>query len=59
MTYSSDNKVQGNTRKGSENQAELDTNIKTILEEADINGGLNDFVFVKTGFRAVTISLRL
>jgi len=59
MTYSSDNKVQGNTRKGLENRAELDANIKMILEEADINGGLNDFVFVKTGFRAVTISLRL
>jgi hypothetical protein len=46
-TYSSNDKHQGDTRKWAEKHVELNTNIKTVLEEANADGSLDDFVFVK------------
>ena len=46
--YSSNDEHQGDARKRVEMSVKLNTNVKTVLEEADIDGCLNDFVFIKT-----------
>jgi hypothetical protein len=48
ITHGSNNENQSDTRKGSEFSGEHDSNVKTILEEADIDGCLEDLVFIKT-----------
>ena len=52
-TYSSNDKHQGDTRKWAEILVKLNTNVKTVLEEANVDGSLDDFVFVKAQFRLV------
>ena len=59
ITYSGNDKHEGNTRKWAEKHVKLNTDIKTVLEEANVNGGLDDFVFVKARFRLVTNSAGL
>jgi hypothetical protein len=47
-TYGSNYKYQGNAGEWVEKCAKLNTNVETVLEEANVDGCLDDFMFVQT-----------
>ena len=47
---------QCDTRKRTEIFSELHANVEMVLEEADVDGSLDDVVFVETRFQLVTNS---
>jgi hypothetical protein len=56
LTHSSNNNHQRDTRRKTEIFSKLHANVEMVLEEADVDGSLDDVVFIETRFWLVTNS---